>query len=148
MDPNILYEICSTVVLPAWLLLILAPTWKWTDRLVNTVWVIGLLCMAYGIAIVFRPDVPTGGDFFSLEGVALLLGTPYGALLGWIHFLAFDLFVGAWIVRDAVRLKINHLFIVPSLGLTFMYGPLGLLLYFATRLVIKRISTLQEGFAH
>jgi len=54
-------------------------------------------------------------------------------LAGWVHYLAFDLFIGCWIVLDAQERHIKHLLLVPCLGLTFMFGPVGLLLYFILR---------------
>ena len=55
--------------------------------------------------------------------------------MGWIHYLAFDLFVGAWEVRDAQARGIHHLLVIPCLFLTLMAGPGGLLLYWAIRIV-------------
>ena len=54
-------------------------------------------------------------------------------LAGWIHYLAFDLLIGSWEVRDARELGIPHLFVVPCLFLTFMFGPAGWLLYRGVR---------------
>ncbi len=62
------------------------------------------------------------------RGEARLFENPYLLLAGWVHFLAFDLLVGAWEVRDARRVGITHLLVVPCLLLTFMAGPVGLLL--------------------
>jgi hypothetical protein len=59
-------------------------------------------------------------------------------LAGWTHYLAFDLFIGGWEVRDAQRRGVPHLFIVPALVLTFLLGPAGLLLYLATRWFASR----------
>ena len=57
---------------------------------------------------------------------------------GWVHYLAFDLFVGSWEVRDARESGVPHVFVVPALALTFLFGPAGLLLYFLTRTAITR----------
>ncbi len=54
-------------------------------------------------------------------------------LAGWIHYLAFDLFVGSWEVSDARANGIHHLLVVPCLLATFMAGPIGLALYFAIK---------------
>jgi SNF family Na+-dependent transporter len=59
-------------------------------------------------------------------------------LLGWVHFLAFDLFIGAWMVRDARRLKILHLAVIPCLLVTFLLGPVGLLTYLVLRTGLRR----------
>ena len=78
------------------------------------------------------------GGFGSLAELARLFENPYLLLAGWVHFLAFDLFVGAWEVRDARRVGIAHLLVVPCLVLTFMAGPVGLLLYLGLRVAWKR----------
>jgi hypothetical protein len=57
----------------------------------------------------------------------------WALLAGWTHYLAFDLFIGGWEVRDAQRRGIPHLLIVPALVLTFLLGPAGLLFYLAIR---------------
>jgi hypothetical protein len=75
----------------------------------------------------------------------MLFQSPYVALAGWIHYLAFDLFLGAWQVRDANRRDINHLWLVPCLVLTFLAGPVGLLLYFCIRWWIAKTLITVEG---
>jgi len=61
-------------------------------------------------------------------------------LAGWVHYLAFDLFIGSWEVRDANRHGIPPWAIIPSLILTFLFGPMGLLLYFLIRIArIRRL---------
>jgi Domain of unknown function (DUF4281) len=144
MNPELIFKLCSIGVLPVWLLLVLAPRWQWTDRIVHRIWIPGLLAAAYGFLLLTRPPMPQGAGFGSLPAVMILLGSTYGALIGWIHFLAFDLFIGAWQVRDARRLAIHHGWVVPGLLGTFMYGPVGLLWYFAVRFVACRTVSLQE----
>ena len=73
------------------------------------------------------------GGFGTLDEVAALFSNRWLLLAGWIHYLAFDLFIGSWEVRDAQALGISHLIVIPCLVLTFMFGPVGLLLYFLIR---------------
>lgn len=73
------------------------------------------------------------GGFDRLAGVMRLFGTPGVALAGWVHYLAFDLVVGASITRTARAEGIPHLLVLPCLGLTFLVGPLGFLLFLALR---------------
>lgn len=73
------------------------------------------------------------GGFGSLADVATLFQKQELLLAGWIHYLAFDLFIGAWETRDARRHGIPHLVVIPCLIMTFMLGPIGLLFYFAIR---------------
>ncbi|MGB1139983.1 MAG: abscisic acid-deficient protein Aba4 family protein, partial [Halioglobus sp.] len=83
----------------------------------------------------------------SLEAVMLLFQSPTAVLGGWIHYLVFDLFVGAWIVRDAKRQGISHWLVVPLLVVTLMAGPAGLMLYLLLRLALRKSLTLDEGQA-
>jgi hypothetical protein len=69
------------------------------------------------------------GGFGSLDEVAALFRTRELLLAGWLHYLAFDLFVGAWEVRTARTAAIPFLLVVPCLGLTFLFGPAGLLAF-------------------
>jgi len=73
------------------------------------------------------------GGFDSLEHVKLLFTNDRAVLAGWVHYLAFDLFVGCWEVLDAQERGFRHVFVIPCLFLTFMFGPAGLLLYLALR---------------
>ncbi len=73
------------------------------------------------------------GGFSSLHGVAELFSNPWLLLAGWVHYLAFDLFVGTWEVRDSLERGVPRLLVVPCLLLTFMLGPVGFLTYHVTR---------------
>jgi hypothetical protein len=144
MSPERVFLICTYSVLPAWLLLVLLPRWEWTDRLVNRVWIPALLGVIYVWAALAGPEVPEGAGFGSLGAVIILFSSPFMMLAGWIHFLAFDLFIGAWQVRDARRHGVNHLLVVPCLVLTLLFGPTGLLLYFIARYITGRALTVVE----
>ena len=145
MTPELMFAICNYGVLPAWLLLAVAPGWAWTGRIVHAIWIPVLLGLAYGWTFATSPSVPEGGSFGSLEGVMIFFTVPHAALAGWLHYLAFDLFVGAWEVRDARRCGIHHLWVVPCLALTLMLGPLGLLAYLGLRAGMKGELGLDEG---
>ena len=137
MSPEQLFSLCSAAVLPGWLLLVLLPRWKWTARFVAAC----LLPLALALVYLFLVATHFGrseGGFGSLADVGRLFQNPHNLLAGWIHYLAFDLFVGAWEVRDAQRLGIPHLLVIPCLILTFLFGPVGLLLYFVLRLALRR----------
>lgn len=144
MNADLAFKLCNLFVLPAWLLLAFAPKWTFTRRLVFSAWIPGLLAMAYITAFFLSQPSPEGGSFNTLEGVMILFQSPYSVLMGWIHYLAFDLFVGAWEVRDAERRGINHWLIVPCLFFTLMLGPVGLLMYFILRGVLRKTLTTEE----
>ncbi len=90
------------------------------------------LCAIYALgAAIYLPGAPGGFDF--LDNVMLLFTDRGATTVGWVHFLAFDLLVGGWITRDALRKHVPHLAIIPCLYLTLMFGPVGLLCYLAIR---------------
>ena len=73
--------------------------------------------------------------------MALLFQNQMMLLAGWVHYLAFDLFIGSWEVRDAQKIGIKHYSIVPCLVLTFIFGPSGWLFYMLIRtLAIRSIG--------
>ena len=89
------------------------------------------------VAIIASAWGGSEGGFSSLDGVASLFANRWLLLAGWTHYLAFDLLVGGWEVRDARERGIPHLLVVPCLALTFMFGPAGWLLY----QLIRRVSS-------
>lgn len=130
-----LFHICTWLVLPGWLLLIVAPRWRWTQRIATFVLTLPLAALYLGLFLAnWTPDV----GFGSLDQVYAVFQNPAFVLIGWIHYLVFDLFIGAWEVRDARAQQIPHLAVIPCLVLTFLVGPIGLLLYLLLRLAIRR----------
>jgi len=73
------------------------------------------------------------GSFSTLHGVAELFANPWVLLAGWVHYLAFDLFVGTWETRDAMAHGVSRWLLLPCLFLTFIFGPVGFLVYNAMR---------------
>ena len=130
-----IFAICNFVVLPGWLLLVVAPRWRWTQRVAGLALPLALAVVYLTLLILhFRES---GGGFGSLADVSKLFENPYLLLAGWIHYLAFDLFTGSWLVRDSERLRIAHAFVVPCLLLTFLFGPVGLLTWFSIRTSLR-----------
>jgi hypothetical protein len=80
----------------------------------------------------------TGGGFGSIGGVRALFGNDSALLAGWLHYLAFDLFVGAWIVRRGIKERLNPLLLLLCLPVTFLFGPVGFLMYWVERTVFAR----------
>lgn len=129
MDPHRLFEVANAAAFAAWVLLLVAPRSPVTRVLVHG-GVFSLLFAGLYLAIVAVHFDPAGlADFGSLEGVMRIFQIPWIALAAWVHYLAFDLFVGAWIGRDARARDVPRWQVVPCQALTFLFGPLGLLLY-------------------
>lgn len=132
-----LFSVASTIVLPGWLLLLFLPRWKFSAALIAGLVIPALLGLLYTwLIIAFMAD--SEGGFGSLAEIRTFFSSDPLLLAGWVHYLAFDLFVGAWEVRDSQRLGIHHLAVFPCLLLTFMLGPVGLLLYLALRMFWKK----------
>lgn len=126
----------NAVVFPAWLLLILQPRNPWTATLVHAAFAPLILGALYitGLMIAILTDaMADGAGFLTLDAVMALFDSRLVALNGWIHYLAFDLFVGAWIARDAMRIGATYIVTALCLVATFLLGPLGLTIYLAYR---------------
>lgn len=134
-----IFTLSNLFVLPFWALMIFLPHWRWTQRIVRTLWPVVVLAVVYAVLLLTQ----IGGVASSLlnptlDGIAGLLGTPAGATVGWVHFLAFDLFVGRWAYLDSRERGISAWLVSPTLFFVFMAGPLGLLLYLAVRWLSQR----------
>lgn len=138
MSAEQLFSLVNLVALVAWLGLLFLPSRRIVTDLIAQVIVPALLAVAYLVLIVQNFDPAGFQNFTSLAGLAALQSSPWLLLAGWLHYLAFDLFVGAWEVRTARAEAIPHLVIVPSLFFTFMLGPAGLLLFLITRALYRR----------
>jgi hypothetical protein len=131
-----LFSVAGMVVLPCWVLLVFAPRWRWTQRLAT--FAAPLLIASVYAWLLLAHATPKGGGFQTLAEVAVLFSSPYALLAGWIHYLAFDLFTGAWEARDAARLGISRWLMAPCLVLTFLLGPLGLAVYLVLKLAMRK----------
>jgi hypothetical protein len=138
MNLDLVFSLCTYGVVPAWLLLTFAPKWHWTDKIVQQVWIPAFLACLFVFLFITKSPRPEGANMMSLNGLVLLYSRPDAALIGWLHYLTLDLFVGAWQVRDSIRLKIHPILVAPCLILTFIAGPMGLLFYFILRVSLRR----------
>ena len=131
MTAEDLFSMLNLLAMAAWLPLVLLPRARWASTHLPVA--VPLLLAAIYVALVASARWPSDGGFSSLAGVSALFDDRRMLLAGWTHYLAFDLFIGGWQVRDARRRGIPHLLVVPALLLTFLLGPAGLLLYLVTR---------------
>ena len=141
LSPDVVFLIFNRGIIIFWLLLIVAPRWKGTDFLVNSVAVPVIIGLTYTWLIaraVFFHEGAADSSFTSLHGVMAFFTSPVAATAGWIHFLVFDLFIGAWETRDAQRRGVPHLAVIPCLIVTLLFGPIGFLLYLALRTALGK----------
>jgi hypothetical protein len=129
-----LFALTFPLAAPFWALMILAPGWRWTRRIIGSPLIVVPPLLVYAILV-----LPHLGTLLpalaspTLDGIRDALGTSAGAAAGWAHFIAFDLFVGRWMYLDSCERGIHPLVMAPLLVLTIMFGPLGLLAYLAIR---------------
>ena len=135
LTPDLLFAIANPIAVVGWALLILAPRWRGTRAVVLSGALPLLLAASYAVLIGYQTVAhpSPGGGFGSLGQVAALFREPWALLAGWVHYLCFDMWVGAWETRDAQQRGLPHWLLVPCLALTFLFGPVGLLLYFGLR---------------
>jgi Domain of unknown function (DUF4281) len=148
-QPDALFSAAGALALSGWLALALSPArmaWalparRYAGRVVPLV-----MALLYG-ALIVRHWGP--GGFGSLAEVRALFDVPQLLLAGWVHYLAFDLFVGAWIAERGPALGMPHWLLLPLWLLTFLFGPAGLLAFMALRTLprFRAVSTSAEGSA-
>ncbi|PRX45381.1 uncharacterized protein DUF4281 [Prauserella shujinwangii] len=139
MNTTTLFQITFYLAVPFWALMILAPGWSWTRRIMGSPWSAVAPLAIYTVfaigefgtlwSVVSDPDLGTLSAF---------LGTPEGAAAIWAHLIAFDLFVGRWMYHDARDRGVHHAFLAPLLVLTILLSPFGLLAYLLVRSVGAR----------
>lgn len=135
------FELSNLVVLPFWALMVLAPAWAFTRRVIGSPWIVAPPALIYlatllPVASIVLPAVVNPVP----ARIATLLGTPTGTALAWAHFVAFDLFVGRWIYCDSRARLHSAWWVSPVLLLTLLVGPVGLLTYLAVRAVVGGAS--------
>ena len=132
---NALFIAINLTVIPAWFLLLFWPRTGLTRLLVHSGFYpigLGLVYAAcLGAGMFFGQSDPDAG--FSLTGVSALFDHPNGVIVGWSHYLVFDLFVGAWIGRDALKRGVGPGLRMPSQLGSYVFGPVGLVIYFIGR---------------
>ncbi|MEL6876077.1 MAG: ABA4-like family protein [Pseudomonadota bacterium] len=138
MNWDLIFSVTNSWALLMWLILAFAPR---REIVVNGIFYggVGLLSLTYAVIIIplmtGMIDGGSGGtpDFSTLQGVQQLLSSDGGATIGWIHYLAFDLFVGIWVARNADQYGFSRIVQIPLLFFTLMLGPFGLTLYLLLR---------------
>ena len=137
MDWALVFNIVNLIALIAWAALILAPRWP---ALLSAILYLGVggLCALYAVLLIsvlagLIPAGNEGADFTKIAGIRSIFASDIGVVIGWTHYLAFDLFVGLWIARDADAKFFARWIQAPILLATFMAGPLGLIIWLLIR---------------
>ncbi len=139
MTPAEVFSISNFIAMPMWILMIVLPKWKATRFLIDYKIIPLILSLLYAIYIFLAMQTGGGMDFGSLASVMALFTEENAVLAGWVHYLAFDLLVGMWMIDENKKLGIHPLLMAPCLFATFMLGPVGFLLFMGIRSVkLKR----------
>jgi hypothetical protein len=137
-----LFALSNLTVTPFWLMMILLPKWRVTERILRSPWIVIGPALIYAVLV-----LPMLGELIpalmrpELDRIAAFLATETGATIAWVHFLAFDLFVGRWVYLDSRERDVSPWVMAPVLYLCLMLGPLGLLVYGAVQKLRARRTT-------
>jgi hypothetical protein len=133
------FIVANLFALAGWVILVIAIALQrsWLrDTVAGTVWPV-LLSVLY-VVVSGLGWGTSGGGFLSLEAVREHLSGDWPMLAAWVHYLSFDLFIGARIAAETERAQLPRRVLVPVLPLTYLYGPAGLLLFYILRQAARR----------
>jgi hypothetical protein len=134
MPAETVFSAANTLALAGWLVLVVAPRRRWAHWQIAGIGIPVALALLYAVLLAIHAPGAVGG-FSTLAGVRALFARDGLLLAGWVHYLAFDLFIGAWICRRATAERLAWWQIYPVLPLTFLAGPAGLLVFLGLRAV-------------
>jgi Domain of unknown function (DUF4281) len=134
MEVSDVYILAGIAIFIPWLLLLFAPYGRFTDRIVQ---LFAITCMVLGLIFIYRfffsPDARA--EIFCFECLGRLFNNENMVLSAWLNYLSFGLFAGLWIVHDGDGAGIPHFYRLIPLLLTFVAGPIGVVLYLLMRFV-------------
>ncbi len=140
MTADDLFGLASGAVLPGWLILMLAPRgrWAWLDLVPSLILPLGLSALYTGLVLAHFSA--SGGGFGSIAQVRMLFASDYGLLAGWVHYLAFDLMIGAMMAAQMDKMGLPRLSQAPLLALIFLFGPLGAFLIWVAQGSLRAVG--------
>jgi hypothetical protein len=134
-----LFSLTFLCAAPFWALMIFAPHWRTTGRIMASPYVVVPPALIYAALVAMHfPAVWAAVSSPEPGPLSDFLGTPEGATIAWAHFIAWDLFIGRWIYRQSRELDVHPLVMAPILLLTILMSPVGLLAFLPIRAVRAR----------
>lgn len=130
----VLFDLAFYVTVPFWALMVFAPTWSWTHRIVSSPWIV-LPPLAVW-AVLGVPRLPELWALFTtptVEKLTAFAADGAGITLIWAQVIAWDLFIGRWMYLESRRLGIHPLIMGPLLVFTILLSPIGLPVFLVLR---------------
>src|ERR1700732_1447244 len=121
MHPETLFGASGKLAMAGWALLVFAPRWRWSQRIASLIIPLTFAIVYLVLIVLYFAKSP--GGFGTLGQITQLFQNPWLLLAGWIHYLAFDLFLGAWQARQAPPLWVFPFFRIFLLWVTLLFGP-------------------------
>lgn len=137
MPYELLFTTANALAAVCWLPLVVAPRSAFTARYTATPVAPLAFAVVYVVLVGVMLANPGEGGMGSLAELRQGFARDPVLLLAWVHYLAFDLMVGIWTLRDSVRLDLPRWAVAPCLVATFLLGPLGFTLYLGLRLALR-----------
>jgi hypothetical protein len=128
MSPELIFKIGNSIILVGWFLLLVFPNYKYTQTIIMKGLIL-IFSIVYAFLILKNFSSFDFNSFGSLNGVRALFQNDEALTAGWFHYLAFDLFVGAYIVRNGIKIGMPRWQYSIPLPFTFMLGPIGYLIF-------------------
>jgi len=146
---EMLYLWINIGVLPFWILIIFFPQSHLCKYLATSIFPIFILSSAYIFILhkAFLVSFDFDNNFslyLGLSNVSELFRNDYYLLMFWTHFIAINLFIGGWILKDAQKLYINKILLAFPLIITYLIGPIGIFLYWIIRIFYSKKFNLYE----
>jgi len=144
---EMIYMWLNIGVIPFWLMLIIFPQTKVCGLFITSIFPSFMLAIVYLylLYIFFNTGYAFENNFILYLGfydLAELFESNEFLILFWTHFLAINLFCGAWIVKDSQRFYMSKFLIFFPLIITYFVGPLGLFIYWVIRIFFAKRITL------
>ena len=125
-----IFNIFNSGILLFWMLLLFFPKQSITQKVIAYPWVPLVIAFGY-IYFMGMTSETFSADFTSLNGLTEMFqnANPQGVAAGWLHYLAFDFWVGCWMLKNSQEKGVKHLWMLAPMLFTFMLGPVGIIIY-------------------
>ena len=144
-----LYMWINLGVLPFWFILIVFPQSHLSRIFVTSIFPFFILSGVY-IFILYKSYL-IGYDFdgnfslyLGLSELSRLFEDHLYIMIFWTHFIAINLFIGGWIVKDSQKFSINRILLGIPLIITYLIGPIGIFIYWVIRIFYAKRINLYE----